>query len=213
MVKKLSFSFLIVLGVLCYSQSSYEKDLASKIAKLENAKSLEDFQSSKDDFAASIGSKEAEWKSYYYAALSLVRGELLSQRENKTQGVNGITASAEKYLSPILAREANNAEISILISQIHLLKSFETTENKFAELKKANEFLAKAELQDKNNPRIDIVKGEIALNSLSKLNGNKEVAKKHFNSALSKFKNYQRKSNLYPNWGKEDCEYYLSILK
>lgn len=213
MVKKLSFLFLIGLGIFGYAQSNYEKDLATQIAQLESAKSLEDFQQSRDFFAKSTGTSGGDWRSYYYTALSIVRSEMNSQRENRTQGIDEICALAQKNLNAVTFKQPDNAEANILMSQIYLLKSFKNDAESASNLEKANAFLSKAATLDQNNPRIDIVKGEIALNSPKKNEGNKELAKKYFNSALTKFKSYTRKSKLDANWGKDDAIYYLSQLK
>ncbi|GAA5093057.1 hypothetical protein GCM10023210_22890 [Chryseobacterium ginsengisoli] len=211
MLKKLFISFTLVVGAYSFAQSSYEKSLPTQIAKLESAKKSEDFQMSKDYFTTYVNSlsrgtetKKEDWRAYYYSALSIIRGEMSSQQNGNAQNIDETSALAEKYIAGIFVKNPNNAEANILLSQIYLLKS---------DLAKANEYLAKAALQDKNNPRIDVIKGEIALNSPVKNGGDKELAKTYFNSALAKFKTYSKKSNLDPSWGKEDANYYLSILK
>ncbi len=220
MVKKLFIFFTLTVGAYSYAQSSYEKNLATQIAKLESAKKTEDLQQSKDYFmkyvnylAKGTETKKEDWRAYYYAALSIVRGEINSQRAGNMQNIDETSALAEKYIGGIFAKNPNNAEANILLSQIYLLKSSSNPTGSAANLAKANEYLAKAESEDKSNPRIDVIKGEIALNSQATNGGDKELAKTYFNSALAKFKTYSKKSNLDPSWGKEDINYYLSILK
>ncbi|WP_050009462.1 hypothetical protein [Flavobacterium sp. B17] len=220
MVKKLFFFFSLAVGAYSYAQSSYEKSLPTQITKLESAKRSEDFQQSKDYFVKYVNAlskgtetKKEDWRAYYYTALSLVRAEISSQREGKMSNIDETSALAEKYIAGIFVKNPNNAEANILLSQIYLLKSSNNSTDHAVYLAKANEYLAKAESEDKNNPRIDVVKGEIALNSPVKNGGDKELAKTYFNSALAKLKSYSKKSNLDPSWGKEDANYYLSILK
>jgi len=220
MFKNLFISFALAIGAYTFAQSSYEKNLPTQIAKLESAKKTEDFQQSRDYFTKYVNylskgpeTKKEDWRAYYYTALSLVRGEINSQREGNTSNIDETSALAEKYIAGIFVKNPNNAEANILLSQIYLLKSSNNPTDSAANLAKANEYLAKAESEDKNNPRIDVIKGEIALNSPIKNGGDKELAKTYFNSALVKFKTYSKKSNLDPNWGKEDTNYYLSILK
>jgi hypothetical protein len=220
MVKKLFIFLPLVVGTFGFAQSSNEKSLATQIAKLESAKKTEDFQQSKDYFMKSVytlskgtETKKEDWRAYYYTALALVRGEINSQREGKTPNIDETSALAEKYIAGIFVKNPNNVEANILLSQIYLLKSSNNPTGSAANLAKANEYLAKAESEDKNNPRIDIIKGEIALKSPVKMEGDKELAKTYFNSALAKFKTYSKKSNLDPSWGKDDANYFLSILK
>lgn len=214
MVKKLSIIFSLVVAAYGFAQTSAEKGLETQIAKLESAKKSEDFQQSKEYFMKYVNTlsrgtetKKEDWRAYYYTALSLVRAEISAQRQGNTQNIDETSGLAEKYLSGVFVKNPNNAEANILLSQIYVLKASNNPADSAAHLAKANEYLAKAESEDKNNPRIDVIKGEIAFNS------NKELAKTYFNSALNKFKTYSKKSNLDPNWGKEDINYYLSILK
>jgi hypothetical protein len=211
MVKKLFLLFSFSLCTLSFAQKFNEKEFSSQVAKLEVAKSSDDFQKSKDFFAKSTSQNGTDWKTYYYTSLAIVRGELNLQRQNKTQGIDEVAALAQKYLNAVFVNDANNAEANILQAQIYVLKSFKNDGESASNLKLAAESLKKAEQASSNNPRIDLVKGEIALNSPSKNNGDKVLAKSNFTSALTKFNTIKKTTNL--NWGKSDAEYYLSIIK
>ncbi len=219
MVKKLFLFFSLAASACSFAQTSTEKSLATQISKLESAKKSEDFQQSKDYFmqyvntlARGTETKKEDWRAYYYAALSMVRGEINAQRSGTIQNIDETSALAEKYLAGVFVKNPDNAEANILLSQIYVLKSLNNTDSA-ANLAKAKEYLAKAEAADKKNPRIQLMKGEIALNSPVKDGGDKELAKTYFTSALVGFKTYSKKSSLDPNWGKDDAEYYLSTLK
>ncbi|WP_336716802.1 hypothetical protein [Chryseobacterium mucoviscidosis] len=214
MVKKLSILLSMVVASYSFAQTSAEKGMETQIAKLESAKKSEDFQQSKDYFMKYVNTlsrgtetKKEDWRAYYYTALSLVRAEISAKRQGTAQNIEETSGLAEKYLAGVFVKNPNNAEANILLAQIYLLKSSTNPADSAANLSKANEYLAKAASDDKNNPRIDIIKGEIALNS------DKETAKTYFNSALAKFKTYSKKSSLDPNWGRDDVNYYLSTLK
>ena len=114
--------------------------------------------------------KKEDWRAYYYTALSLVRSEISAQRQGNTQNIDETSGLAEKYLSGVFVKNPNNAEANILLSQIYVLKASNNSADSAAHLAKANEYLAKAESEDKNNPRIDVIKGEIAFNSNKELN-------------------------------------------
>jgi len=220
MIKQLFIFLSLATGAYGYAQTSTEKALAGQITKLESAEKPEDLQQSRDYFMKYVNTlsrgtetKKEDWRAYYYAALSMVRGEINSMKAGNMQNIEETSALAEKYIGGIFVKNPNNVEANILLSQIYLLKSLNNTSGSAANLAKANDYLAKAKAEDKNNPRIDLIQGEIALNSPSKNAGDKEVAKTHFNAALAKFKTYTKKSNLDPSWGREDANYYLSTLK
>jgi hypothetical protein len=213
MVKKLSLLLSLSVCILGFAQKFNEKEFSSQVAKLEVAKSSDDFQKSKDFFAQSTSQNGTDWKTYYYTALAIVRGELNLQRQNKTQGIDDVSALAQKYLNAVFSKDANNTEANILQAQIYLLKSLKNDHETSSNIKLAEDFLKKAQKGNANNPRIDLVKGELILNSPSKNNGDKALAKKSFTSALSKFNTYKNAASLDPNWGKIDAEYYLSVTK
>lgn len=220
MKRTLLILFSLSMCALSFAQTSYEKSLATQITKLESAKKPEDFQQSKDYFMKYVNSlsrgtetQKEDWRVYYYTALSLIRSDIASQQAGNMPNIEETSSLAEKYIAGIFVKNPDNAEANILLSQIYVLKSLNNATGSPADLAKANEYLAKAESKDKNNPRIDVIKGEIALNSPVKNGGDKELAKTYFNSALAKFKTYRKKSNLDPNWGKEDANYYLSVIK
>lgn len=202
----LSLTFFC-LALFTNAQSIYEKNLSAGISTLNSATTSEDFQKATNAFAKIIGTKEIDWLAYYYAALSVVKKEFFLQRQNLTSGIDHTTASAEKYLTPILKNKEKNSEINILLAQINYLKSLKNDSNKETYLKTANEYLKHAESLDQNNPRIDLVKGQMALES------RKDEAKKYFNSAADKFTKYKTKPNAAPSWGIDDIQYYLTIIK
>lgn len=208
-MKKLLFFFILFsFSFFSLAQNTYEKNLYANITKLNSANSSASLQQLTGEFAKLSGTKNVDWRVYYYAALSTVRSELLAQRQNKTQGIDIITAVAEKYLTPIRKEENTNSEINILFAQINYLKSLKQDSNKNLYIEKAQEYLAKAESMDSGNPRIDLIKGQIALTAQ-----NKTIAKEYFENALQKLRSYNTKSKLDPSWGKDDTQYHLSLLK
>ena len=210
-MKKLLFFFILFsFSFFSLAQNSFEKKFLAEIRKVESAKKRADIQQSQDFFKKyeSFISKEKEkkkdWRVYYYTALSLVRGELISMRNDKVEANENNIQLARKYLMQVFVNNSDNVESNILLAQILLLNPNRSQIN----LERINELLLQAELKDKNNPRLAIVRGELALHQQDN-----QLAKNYFNSAIERFKTYDRISKQDPNWGKEDATYYLSLIK
>lgn len=75
---------------------------------------------------------------------------------------------------------------------------------------KATEQLAMAEKTDPNNPRILLIKAEDIYFTPEQYGGSKEKGMELFKKALEKFNSYQTKTDLDPNWGKFEAEYFVT---
>lgn len=75
---------------------------------------------------------------------------------------------------------------------------------------KAQEELTKAEKLNPNNPRVTLIKAEDIYFTPEQYGGSKTKGMEMFKSALEKFNSFKPKTNLEPNWGKEEAEYFVS---
>ena len=94
---------------------------------------------------------------------------------------------------------------------IHGLKMMVDPMSRFmTEGASAQTALAKAEQLDPQNPRISILKAEDLYYTPAQFGGSKEKGLELFQKALDQFNTYKTKSNIDPNWGKSEAEYFLS---
>jgi hypothetical protein len=75
---------------------------------------------------------------------------------------------------------------------------------------KATEQFAAAEKLDPNNPRIALIKAEDVYFTPEQYGGSQKKGIELFKTALEKFNSYKPKTDLDPNWGKSEAEYFIN---
>jgi hypothetical protein len=210
-MKKQILSFTLVLfSLLSFAQANYEKIMKEKIAKVETGKSAEDFQALANDFQRIADKEKGKWQPSYYTALSYIQKGRALMRENKVQELDEVADQAQKYVDEAKTVETN-AEIQLLQKMIYSLKMMVNPMERYMTFgMKATEQMASAEKLDPNNPRIALIKAEDVYFTPEQYGGSKTKGMELFNQALDKFNSYKPKSDLDPNWGKSEAEYFVS---
>ncbi|REC40213.1 MULTISPECIES: hypothetical protein [Chryseobacterium] len=212
-MKKYLLTFaLSMMSLTAFAQSAYETAMKDKITKLENCKSVDEFQTLANDFDR-IGKKETkEWLPAYYAAFAYLQKGRTLMRDGKMSELSAQANAAEKYLDQAESIAGkDNAEIHLLRKMSYSLKMMENpTERYMTDGMKAIEELKKAENLDPENPRIALIKAEDTYFTPEQFGGSKTKGMEQFKDALTKFKTYVPKSKIAPNWGKAEAEYFVS---
>ncbi|WHF50735.1 hypothetical protein QGN23_09840 [Chryseobacterium gotjawalense] len=210
-MKKLVLIMLVVCSASFFAQTTFEKVMTEKIAKLEQSKTAEDFTAVSNDFVR-IGDKEKTlWLPYYYAAhASIEKGRNL-MRAGKLSELDAVAAEAQTSLDKAYSLSKDNAEVLILQKMIHGLKMMVDPQSRFmSEGLLGADALGKAEKLDSGNPRITLLKAEDTYYTPEQFGGSKTKGLELFQKSLDQFKVYQPKSALDPTWGKGEAEYFLA---
>lgn len=210
-MKKLLIAIILFVGVSAFAQTTFEKAMAEKIAKVEQSKTPDDFTALSNDFAR-IGDKEkTQWLPYYYAAFTIIQKGRTLMQTGKVSELDAIAAQAQKSLDKAADLNKDNAEILILQKMIHGLKMMVDPQARFmSEGMLSAEALSKAEKLDPENPRISLLKAEDTYFTPEQFGGSKTKGLELFQKSLDQFKVYQPKTTLDPNWGKAEAAYFLA---
>ena len=210
-MKKQFLSFaLVLISFMSFSQTSYEKVMKEKIDKIEAGKTAEEFQILANDFQRIADKEKGKWLPSYYTAYSYIQKGRILMRENKVQGLDEVADQAQKYLDEAKGFE-NNAEIQLLQKMIYSLKMMVNPMERYMTFgMKATEQLASAEKLDPNNPRIALIKAEDVYFTPEQYGGSQSKGIELFKRALEKFDSYNPKTDLDPNWGKSEAEYFVN---
>jgi len=205
----LSFTLMLV-SIFAFSQTAFEKAMTEKISKISASKTAEDFTALSNDFAR-IGDKEkTQWLPYYYAAYTIILKGRTQMRDGKMDVLDTTAEEAEKYLTKSEELNPENAENYILEKMIHGLKLMVNPQQRFmTEGSLAAEALSKAEKLDSENPRITLMKAEDVYYTPEQFGGSKTKGLELFQKSLNQFKVYKPKSDLEPNWGQSEAEYFV----
>ena len=121
-MKKQILSFTLVLfSLLSFAQTTYEKVMKEKIAKIEKVQTAEEYQTLANDFQRIADKEKGKWQPNYYVAFSYIQKGRILMRENKLQGLDEIADQAQKYVDEAQNVE-KNAEIMLLQKMIYSLK-------------------------------------------------------------------------------------------
>lgn len=210
-MKKLFLTMLLMISASIFAQTTFDKVMTEKIAKLEQSKTPEDFTALSDDFVR-IGDKEkTQWLPYYYAAHATIEKGRNLMRTGKITELDDIAVEAQTSLDKAASLSKNNPEILILQKMIHGLKMMVDPQARFmSEGMLGAEALAKAEELDPENPRVTLLKAEDTYFTPEQFGGSKKKGLELFQKSLDQFKVYQPKTLLGPTWGKSEAEYFLT---
>ncbi|MCW3160680.1 hypothetical protein [Chryseobacterium oryctis] len=213
-MKKYLLTFALgFVSLTSFAQSTYEKIMIEKIAKLETCKSVDDFQVLANDFDR-IGKKEVkEWLPSYYAAFAYIQKGRLLMRDGKMTELSAQANIAEKYLDQAeTIAGKDNSEIHLLKKMVFSLKMMENPAERYmTDGMKAMEELKLAEKLDPTNPRVTLIQAEDTYFTPEQYGGSKVKGLEQFKTALEKFNAFKPKTTLDPNWGKGEAEYFLSL--
>lgn len=207
-------AILLFVSFTAFAQSAYDKIMAEKISKIETHMTTDDFAALANDFDR-IGTKEVkQWQPYYFAAFSTIQKGRLLMRENNLSELDVIASQADKYITKAEELSPNNAEIYILKKMSASLKMMVDPMSRFMTFgQEAQQHLAKAKSLDAENPRITLLEAEDTYFTPEQFGGSKTKGIELFKKALSQFGTYKPKTNLDPNWGRAEVEYFINQAK
>ena len=210
-MKKLFLTMLLLATASIFAQTTFDKIMTEKIAKIDQSKTPEDFTALSNDFTR-IGDKEkTKWLPYYYAAhTSIEKGRNLMMT-GKMDQLDAIATEAQTALDKAAELSKDNAEILILQKMIHGLKMMVDPQARFmSEGMLGADALSKAAKLDPENPRITLLKAEDVYYTPEQYGGSKAKGLELFQKAKDQFVAYQPKTALHPNWGKGEVDYFLT---
>ncbi len=210
-MKKLFLTMLLLATASIFAQTTFDKIMTEKIAKIDQSKTPEDFTALSNDFTR-IGDKEkTQWLPYYYAAhTSIEKGRNLMMT-GKMDQLDAIATEAQTALDKAAELSKDNAEILILQKMIHGLKMMVDPQARFmSEGMLGADALSKAAKLDPENPRVTLLKAEDVYYTPEQYGGSKAKGLELFQKAKDQFVAYQPKTALHPNWGKGEVDYFLT---
>ena len=214
-MKKLFLSFaLSLISLTAFAQTTYEKVMGEKIAKIETCKTAEDFHALANDFQRIAEKEKGKWLPNYYAAFSHIQEGRVLMRDNKMDKIDETADNAQKFVDAAMASEPDNSEIYLLQKMIYSLKMIVNPMQRYMTFgMKAQETLEKSKSLNPENPRVALISAEDVYFTPEQYGGSKTKGIELFKTALQKFEAYKPKTNLDPNWGKAEAEYFINLDK
>lgn len=173
-----------------------------------------------NSFERIADAEKTQWLPYYYAALAQVNaGYAILMASGNGMGTladktDPLANKATELITKAEALSQNNSEIYVVKKLIATLMLIGDPMSRYMTYgPAAAEALETAKKLNPENPRVYLQEGADKINTPEQFGGNKEEGKKLLEEATKKFETFKPESNLHPNWGRSQVQYYLSQVK
>jgi hypothetical protein len=202
MKKQILTSFvLFFLCIQAFSQTArYLEAMKSQIAKLEVAKTQDDYLQSANSFERIANAEKTEWLSYYYTGYALV---MVAYMEKDPSKIDPLCDRADEALSKANALAPNNSEITTVQAMATTARMMVDNSRAMTLGPKASGMLQKAMSQEPvGNPRAMMNLAQNLYYTPEAFGGSKAKAMELMEKALATYESFQPESPLHPSWGK-----------
>ena len=210
MKKTVLFFAFGLLALSGFAQSAkYDAAMQAQIAKLATAHTDNSYPALANSFERIGDAEKTQWLPYYYAAYATVMGAFMEKDPSK---VDAVADKAETLINNAESLAGSpNSELYVVKSMIataHLQVDPQSRWQQYGQVSAEN--IAKAKQADPTNPRPVYLEAQSSFFTPEAFGGGKKVAKPIFEKALAMFPAFKPAGALYPTWGKEATEYFLS---
>lgn len=164
-----------------------------------------------NNFERIAQAEKNDWLSYYYAANCYFSLAALSENKDIIDDYND---RAELNLSKADSLSKNNSEIYCLY---YLLCYTRLKADPMGRYQKyfalGDEYLNMGKQADPGNPRLFLCQAQIVFHTPEAFGGGKKAAKILAEEAIRKYESFVPKSNLHPNWGKNNAQLLMKKLE
>jgi hypothetical protein len=185
-----------------------EESLNKTLVKMDSVQNLTDMMRVSAQYDMIAAKWENEWISNYYAAYAKIIASFIVQDNNKK---DLFLDEADKYLGKIKTIDSENDETWILAALITNARIAVDGQNRGMQYGGIfNQYIAKAEKINPDNPRIYYLKGSSLFYTPEMYGGGKSLAKTQLEKAKDLFARENKTSILKPHWGEKQN---LDLLK
>lgn len=222
MMKKISlfFSACFITAILFAQSEKYVAAMQPKILAVDTTRNVDALSELGAAFERIADAEKTQWLPYYYAALAHVKaGEMLmvgnsDMTANNSEKLDPYADKADALLSKAEALSKDNSEIFVVRKMIASLHLMGDVMNRYMTyLPAANQALETAKKLNPENPRVYLLEAQDKYFTPEQYGGSKVEAKKLFEEALKKYESFKPESELHPNWGKDQADYFISQIK
>ena len=200
-----------------FAQSqTFNTQMESAVVRLDNAKSIGDYQKLANDFTRIATGNQTQWLPHYYAAYCNTRIGWMYEKADPEKIEPFVTVAAQqiakaKSLLDSTTQKNEMAEIYCVMSMINRGWVFINPMTYGREYGIASKmFFEKGKALAPENPRILYLEAWEKYNAPKMWGGDKEKAKELLTLAIRKLES-NPSTGIYPRWGKSVCEEILKL--
>ena len=218
-MKKVSLLIIILFAGLSISWAQTEaftKQMESAVTRLDNAKSVGDYQKLANDFTRIGAGNQKQWLPHYYAAYCNARIGWLFEKVDPEKIEPFITVAAQQIekAKSLVDSTTQKKEMTEIYCVMSMIKRGWVFMNPMAYGREygttAKMFFEKAKAIEPENPRVLYLDAWEKYNAPKMWGGDKDKAKELLTFAIQKLESNPPK-DIYPRWGKSVCEEILKL--
>ena len=218
MKKIVLFSIAVTTLSAVFAQSEkYMKAMQTNVSALDSLHTVDAWTDMTNTFQRIAEVEKTQWLPYYYAALSHVMSGLMmgqGQMGGIADKVDPVADKAEELIIKAEALGKENSEIYCVKKLIATLRMMGDPMTRWqTQGPIATEALNRARALNPQNPRVYLLEAQDKFYTPEQFGGSKTEAKALFEESLKKYESFKPESDIHPNWGKSQAQYFLSQLK
>jgi hypothetical protein len=209
----------ILLSVATMAQSDkYIGTMQTNITLLDTTKNVTTLTNLAGTFERIANAEKTQWLPYYYSALADINIAYAYFSDpsvtNKTEKIDPLADKAEALINKADELSKDNSEIYVMKRMIASMRMMADPMSRYMTYGPiAAQALATAKKLDPENPRVYILEAEDKYFTPEQYGGSKAEAKTLFETALKKLDTFKPQSDISPQWGRSEANYFLGQMK
>lgn len=214
-MKKLILStalFFLAVSVFAGNQK-YEQKMKQLLGKMQTCQTVEDFQNLANQFETVAKAEKKEWLPAYYQAQCLITTTFMDREASEAEK-DEVLDVVETLVEKILKKEPKNAEV-------HVMHAFYLTARLSVNpMVRGQEYSMRSQQavgqalgMDSDNPRARYMKLANDIGTARFFGGDTQQFCGQAQELLGGWDNFKAKSEIHPNWGKDQVEEIISTCK
>ncbi|RYY23949.1 MAG: hypothetical protein EOO04_13680 [Chitinophagaceae bacterium] len=210
------FTLITAFGLVFTMQAQNDKMVNAMkgiVAGLDSISTAQGWTTAANQFQRIADAEKTQWLPYYYAALSNVMSGLMTGANQPAQ-TDPLADKAEALLIKAEELQPGNEEIFIVKKMISNLRMQADPMSRWQTYgPQGAEALGKAKAINPANPRVALLEGQDKFYTPEEFGGNKSEAKILFETSIKRFAETKPASEIHPQWGLTQAQYFLAQFK
>ncbi len=219
MKKSLSLIVASLMLTVTFAQSEkYTKAMEALVPVIDTSRDHAALIDLSNSFERIANAEKTQWLPFYYAALANINAGYSFTMDggfgDKSADIDPLADKAEELLNKAETLSKDNSEIWVVKKMLASVRMMGNPMARFQEYGPiATAALETAKKLNADNPRVYLLEGQDLFFTPEQFGGDKQEAKKRFETTISKFEIHKAESRVHPNWGLGQAKYFLSEIK
>ena len=210
---KTLYSVILLIALTAYgsAQATFESAMQGTLRQFDSSKTDQQMKDAAARFERIAAAEPSQWLPRYYSSFIYI---VLSFKTTDNAEKQSYIDYAQKQLDEALKIAPEESELYTLQGMLYQ-STIMLDPAKYGQIYsgKAAGAYQKASQLDPSNPRPVYLQGVSIMHTPEQYGGGKKAALPIFTKAMGLFADFSPMSEIYPQWGKDECQKYLAMCK